>query len=309
MALSEPLKLTSKVIELDPSQAGRTHVSSMKYMGGLILTADDARFGGWFGIEVAADGTHCWAVSDQGSWMKAELKYDDAGRLSGTGAAEIARLNDVLGAKLYAKWYSDAEDLIRVSEDRVLVSFEHAHRVWSYKMKKGQLVGAAKPLAIPNWVQRAPQNGGIEAMTLLSDGRVLMIAERLRNENNDFAGFIVNLKTNKSKALFMVHHTEFEPTAMTTLAHGDLLVLERRYVPEGDQLFGRIRLVSKDSIRANSLLVGKEMALFALPMTVDNFEGMTSRSTKSGKSRVYLMSDNNFKPSQRTLLLQMEMGR
>jgi hypothetical protein len=51
------------------------------------------------------------------------------------------------------------------------------------------------------------------------------------------------------------------------------------------------------------------MALFEPPMAVDNFEGMSQRSDEEGRTFVYLLSDNNFKPSQRTLLLQLEIRR
>jgi hypothetical protein len=308
-ANGDQLHVTSQPIELDPRDSSRIVVGSMNYMGGLILNAVDRRFGGWSGIEVAPSGKYCVTVSDRGDWMKAELKYDKKGRLQGIGNAQIHRLRDVIGARLSGKFYSDAEDLIRIGKDRVLVSFEHAQRVWSYKFEDGIVSGRAKPVAIPKIIQKAPRNGGVEAMTVLHDGRVLMLVEKLRDDNNDFAGFIVNTETSQSRSLLMMHHQDYYPTAMATLKNGDVLILERQFVEESSQLFGRIRRVNKDSIRPRSKLAGKEMALFEPPMAVDNFEGMSQRSDEKGRTFVYLLSDNNFKPSQRTLLLQLEIRR
>jgi hypothetical protein len=44
----------------------------------------------------------------------------------------------------------------------------------------------------------------------------------------------------------------------------------------------------------------------APPLTVDNFEGMTAVIDAAGKTRFYLVSDDNASSSQRTLLLAFD---
>jgi hypothetical protein len=42
------------------------------------------------------------------------------------------------------------------------------------------------------------------------------------------------------------------------------------------------------------------------PLTVDNFEGLAAVPAKDGSIRFYLISDDNFSSSQRTLLLAFD---
>ena len=42
-------------------------------------------------------------------------------------------------------------------------------------------------------------------------------------------------------------------------------------------------------------------------MTVDNFEGISARRTRDRRIVLYIISDDNFNPLQRTLLMMFEM--
>ena len=44
----------------------------------------------------------------------------------------------------------------------------------------------------------------------------------------------------------------------------------------------------------------------ARPLTVDNYEGLSAIPAKDGSVRFYLLSDDNFQSSQRTLLLAFD---
>src|SRR5690606_36800954 len=56
---------------------------------------------------------------------------------------------------------------------------------------------------------------------------------------------------------------------------------------------------------ANGVLRGGELAFFAYPQIVDNYEGIALRHL-NGKRMIYLISDNNFNFRQRNLLLAFE---
>ncbi|MEK9725684.1 MAG: esterase-like activity of phytase family protein, partial [Rhodospirillaceae bacterium] len=43
------------------------------------------------------------------------------------------------------------------------------------------------------------------------------------------------------------------------------------------------------------------------PISVDNFEGVAVRAGEDGRVYVYIISDDNFNPLQRTLLMMFEM--
>ena len=61
----------------------------------------------------------------------------------------------------------------------------------------------------------------------------------------------------------------------------------------------------------NALVIheaGHEIARMemARPLTVDNYEGLSAIPAKDGSVRFYLLSDDNFQSSQRTLLLAFD---
>ena len=54
--------------------------------------------------------------------------------------------------------------------------------------------------------------------------------------------------------------------------------------------------------------VKEELLALRLPATVDNFEGIATTLNPDGSLRVYIVSDDNFSPSQRTLLLAFDIA-
>ena len=52
-----------------------------------------------------------------------------------------------------------------------------------------------------------------------------------------------------------------------------------------------------------AVLEGRELARLHLPLNIDNMEGLALRQGGAGETLVYLISDDNFNPLQRTLLM------
>ena len=50
-----------------------------------------------------------------------------------------------------------------------------------------------------------------------------------------------------------------------------------------------------------------ELATWTAPATVDNFEGIAAVRRPDGGVRLYILSDDNFNPGQRTLLLAFDV--
>ena len=86
---------------------------------------------------------------------------------------------------------------------------------------------------------------------------------------------------------------------------GDVLLLERRLTLAGIRV--RIVRLARGSLRAGTPLRGKAVAELRHPLSVDNFEGIALRRDPQGRTLLYLVSDDNFLPFQRTLLLQFRM--
>ena len=52
---------------------------------------------------------------------------------------------------------------------------------------------------------------------------------------------------------------------------------------------------------------GEELAWLRHPLSVDNLEGIAAGRGPRGETLLWLLSDNNFNPLQRTILLHFEL--
>ena len=298
-ALGASIPLSVRQVALDPEDRSRTYVGDLQFLGGLDLRSDAAAFGGLSGLSVTADGELA-AVTDRGHWFTARVvRDDDTGRLLGLADGELGPLRDAQGQPVEGAW-RDAEALERLPNGDWLVSFEREHRVWRYAVETGGVQGRPAPFQTPQAIGRAPANGGVEALTPLPDGRVLMLAQGLKREDGARAGWLAG--PGGIEALGYRSAPKFLPTDAATLPNGDVLVLSRHYSVLGG---ARVRLerVSAEAIRAGAVLQGALVARFEHPLTVDNFEGLAAVPGEDGGTLVYILSDDNFNFFQRTLLL------
>jgi hypothetical protein len=85
------------------------------------------------------------------------------------------------------------------------------------------------------------------------------------------------------------------------------VVLQRRYTPETGVAarIVRFRPGAADGRPRREVLGLETLADLLPPLSVDNMEGLAYRD--AGGSFVYLISDDNFSPTQRTLLLKFEI--
>ena len=245
------------------------------------------------------------AVSDHAWWLSARLVYDQSGDLAGL---EQCRLNPVMeldGHPITESYRRDSEELSRGKDGAILVSFETFHRVYVYRAPESPL--ASKPVDAwepPLWLRRAPKNEGMEALTDLPGDRLLMVAEGLWGPGNVLMGALLD-----GGAWHRITYRPkpgFRPTAAASLGQGDALFLERHFsFPTGL----RIRLVraEADQIRPGGMITPRLLAELSHPLAVDNLEGLDVRRDAAGRTLVYMISDDNYSPLQRTLLLMFEL--
>ena len=69
----------------------------------------------------------------------------------------------------------------------------------------------------------------------------------------------------------------------------------------------RLQRVAAATIRAGATLRGTTLAVLRPPLTLDNMEGVAARRAKTGEMLLYLLSDDNFRAGQRTLLLMFAL--
>jgi hypothetical protein len=305
-AAAEPIEVRATAVPFDartmPGDTPLLRVGRLTYRGGVQLTSPAPMFGGLSALNVTPDGTGLVAVSDQGQWLRARLVYDGAGDLVDVTQAEMGPLGDTRGAPLAGKVNQDAEALTRLPEGSWVVAFERRQRLWRYPPGPAP-EGAAEVLAVPRELLRAPENGGVEALATLLDGRLVAICEELL-AGGRLRGFV--REGRRWRAFTYPIHGLLRPSGATVLPSGDLLVLERGYSPDAGVTL-RMRRVRAREVRRNAALEGEVLAQIQPPLTVDNFEGISARRAPSGETLVYLLSDDNFSPDQRTLLLMFAL--
>ena len=303
-AQADPIAIDARPVALGESGDTVSRVGALDFLGGLELTSPDRRFGGLSGLAIGADGTRMTAITDRGYWIEARLDYDAAGRLVGIGDAALYPIRDAAGQPLEGSW-RDAEALTRLADGRRAVGFERRHRIWLYGGDVAHAAGQA--LAMPAELGAAPNNGGIEALTQLADGRLLALTEDFRAPEGGLRGWIIALDGGAAAPLAYLPAPDFHPTALALLPDGDVLVLERRFtVIAGPG--ARLVRVARAAIAPGAIVSGRELGRLEAPLTVDNFEGLAVRRDAVGRTLIYLVSDDNFNPVQRTLLMQFRLA-
>lgn len=285
-------------IEVDPKHPERKDFGSLTLLGAFHLESKDKRFGGLSGLSIGKDGK-LYAVSDRGYWLSARMVTAKNGALTNLIDWQIAPILTTAKTPVTGR-LRDAEALAQSRDGSLLIGFEGAHRIWRYSAPPNTFASTPISVPVPSAVARAPSNGGIEGLTMLPDGRLLILTEQFENPDGSFKGWLQN--QDQSAELSYVPGEGFRVTDCAALNNGDVLVLERRYVPFAI-LSARVTLVEAASIQPGARLAGKELIRLEQPLAVDNFEGIAAQRTPRG-TEIFIVSDDNYSSFQQTLLLQ-----
>jgi len=150
-----------------------------------------------------------------------------------------------------------------------------------------------------------PANSGIKGLALLADGRLLALTPGVRGRA-DAIGWVSDAEG--WSVLTYAQADEFRVSGATTLPDGDALVLESLFILRGGNA-ARLKRVAAGTIGAGAVLRGEVVAELRPPLTVDNFDGVEARRGTGGETLIYLISDDNFNPEQRTLLMMFELKK
>ncbi|HEV2748620.1 MAG TPA: esterase-like activity of phytase family protein [Allosphingosinicella sp.] len=287
--------LSFEALPLDPGDPARRNAGGLTYLGGWAVTSNDPRFGGISAM--AVQGADVIAVSDSGSLIEFRLPGFGPPRLrirplpAGPGPA---------GSKLDR----DAETLV-VHGKRAWISFEGHNSVWRYGLPGWRGESNAEPSAMRRW----PSNQASEAIVRLRDGTFLIFAEnrRRRDGSTEVAHFDGDpaLPATRTASLGYRAPAGYRITDAALLPDGRVLFVNRRF----RWLAGfsvKLTLADLPGLSAGSVLAGEEIAHLAPPMTIDNMEAV-SVTSESGRTILWLASDDNFNGMQRTLLLKFAL--
>lgn len=280
----------------------------LEFRGGLQLTSPTKEFGGLSGLRIERDGSRFLAVSDSGRWLRGRIVYS-AATPSGIAEAEMAPMLGADGARLAARGWWDTESLATDDVGNVYVGIERVHRIVKFDFAKNGFKARGVPIAVPPEFKNMPSNKGIEALALAPKdhplaGTLIAISEADLDAAGNIRAYFLG---GPAPGTFAVKRTdEFDVTDATFLPGGDLLILERRF----SWLRGaavRIRRIAAGALRPGAIVDGEQLLYGDINQEVDNFEGLGVHRTAAGETVLTIISDNNFSPLQRTLLMQFTL--
>ena len=281
-----------------PSFAGGA-VGRFVYAGGVAITSPDtARLHGLSDLKFGPDGGLV-AIGDEGDLFEARLKLDEAGRLVGLTDGKLSPLKGLDGQPLQGKEQGDAEGLAVLANGDRLVSFERDHRIWLYPRLADGTFGP--PRAVNKPATTFPENEGMEALTAYpaaGPDAYLVGGEEgevwLCRLSVPCVGVAPQSPPDFTWGLS--GFAAFEGQAVASLF--------RAYDPVRGWR-AQVRFVVDPRAPAAKQAVAASLTLDGA-VTRDNFEGIALTRTPAGATRVYLLSDDNDAPQERTLLMAFD---
>lgn len=297
------------IVSFDGVPVGGT-LQHLVFRGGLVLRSTATGFGGLSGIGFVGDGNRLAMVSDRGFFVSGALAYDAAGAPSALAAVDISPIENAGGRPLPRNFVRDAESLAIVHHadgDIARIGFENLTRVADFAITNGVPGGAAREVAIPDWISRTRTNSTLESLCVAPATSPIAGSTLLLMEAGDadarHPGTLLGHADRGPVSYQAGDGTD--PSDCAFLPDGDLLVLER-----GVSLLGfavRLVQVPAATVRAGATLSGT--VLFAgVGGDLDNMEGVAVHPGPGGETRITLISDNNFNDWERTLLLEFALA-
>jgi hypothetical protein len=286
-------------------------VDGLIFRGGIALVSQDDTFGGLSSLTMTGPDQQAVFVSDRGNFITGQLAYDDGGRLFGFIGTRVEPMRNSRGDLLPRQYAKDAESVDTVYRDgvpvAVRVGFEHLTRVADFALTDGLPGGAAREVAIPQWLTDLRTNEALETLCIAPPaspiaGSTLLLTEEALDADGNHRGWL--LGRNDKGPIGYQNSPVVNPTDCAFLPNGDLLVLER-----GVSMLNfvmNLRHVPAAEVRPGNIMAG-ELLLSAVGGTIDNMESLAVHTAPNGELRILIGSDNNFNDWQRTLLLEFAL--
>lgn len=296
------------IASFDNRDASRTRFGALEFRGGLVLTSKNQAFGGISAINIEPDGAHFLAITDQGSWLRGRIVYE-GGKAAGIADAELAPILGPDGQPLAARGWYDVEALTEL-DGMFYVGIERAEQIVRLDVRRDGLLARGEPIAVPPDFKTLSHNKSLECLTAAPKssalaGNLIVLTEQSLDAFGNHRSFLIkpNAGGDRVERFTVARSDDFDVTDCAILPPGDLLVLERRYSPARGPAM-RIRRMPLAAIKPGALADGKIMIEADLGYQIDNMEGIAVHRNADGETIITLVSDDNFSPIQRNLLLQ-----
>jgi hypothetical protein len=301
-ALHNSFRIDAKpIIAFDRDDSQRRIFGSLEFRGGLELSSDDPRFGGFSALRFQADGEHFLALSDRAYWLRGRIVYD-GNRPAGLADTEMA---PVIGpdGKHASHWDTES---IAVNGNRLYIGIEDLDRIPCFLYDDGKFPVFLNTIPFPPGANAFPRNKGLEALEfvpkIISPGGALVaFSEEGLDKDGNLRAYIIEGAKYRSFAVRRSDDLDISDAAL--LPDGDILILERKYeIVNGVTI--RLRRIPVVEIRPGEVVDGSVVFKAGMRYEIDNMEAMSAYRDEEGVTVLTLMSDDNYSAVQRTLLLQ-----
>lgn len=255
------------------------------------LASDDADFGGISGLWMAPAGEGAFelrAITDRGRLIHGRL----------TPGAEPAFLGDSRpltedGVALEGD-RADAEGFA-LDGRAAWVGLERDHRVMALDLETGALTDPWQP----ENADALGNNAGVEALAVLPDGRLYAIVEDAAD--GAFPAWLLGAGATRADLPAIDHHAV---TGADLGPDGRLYVLQRFWSRATGNSMRLLRYgLGPDGVPDPASV--ERLAGFEAADGTDNMEGLALTPRADGRLDAWVMSDDNFNPTQRSLLMRL----
>lgn len=285
--------LSAEPLRFHAERSREHRAGDLEFLGGWALSSDDPRFGGISAIHVS--GGVATAISDAGVLLRLALP--------GTAGFGSVAAADLPQGPMPNRRKSDRDaEAMVVHGGQAWIVWEWRRQVWRYDAASWRARAAARPAAM----RRLGRSSGAEALVRLADGRFLMLSETMVPGGLSrallFAG---DPALSAAAELGYRPPPGFRATDAALLPDGRVLVLNRRFnLWEG--LGAALVVVDPAAVRPGAVLAGREIARLEWPLALDNMEAL-SVTREGGRTILWMASDDNFNPLQRTVLMRFAL--
>lgn len=303
----QQIEVRAQAIEaFDPREVSRKRFGALEFRGGLVLESKASEFGGISGFRVSPDGQHFVSVTDRGYWLRGRIVYRGSTPIAITDA-EIAPMLGADGQALNRRGWYDAESL---AEDggTFYVGLERVQQIVRFDYGKDGLLARGHPIAVPGAVKSLASNQSLECLAMPPKGSshagtLLAVAERGADSKGNRLAFMIGAKDG---AFSLVRRGDMGVSDCVIAPDDKLLILERGFSWTAG-ISMRIRSIPLADIKPGATVDGPELIFADMAYQIDNMEGLAVHRASDGTVVLTMISDDNFSPLQRTVLLQFAL--
>jgi hypothetical protein len=251
-------------------------------------------FGGISGLSLTGDHAFLM-VSDVGYRLRFTLSVD--GQAGSSRFEKLPPPNPAYTGKFHFDGEAVAHD---PASGRYWTAMEGTGQIWSFTADDVRTLRTRQP-AFESW----PDNGGVEALARLPDGRFIALSETAgpsgRREGVIFAGDPGDPKTAMTR-FFYDSGGQGDVTEVAALPDGRVIIVHR-LLGWSPVFITSIAIADPRGLKAGATLTSRPIAVISDPRLAENYEGAAVAEGPDGLS-LWLVSDDNLQDWQTTRLVR-----